>query len=272
MALNGMFSFRVAEMLPRHSPPSSGWQPERRPCWAMEIAHGASAGSQPTAEFIKGRLNRRIGLITTTPTMAFLGSCLSRPILDRLDHDITRRVLPHYHEWSAAYGKTFLFWFGSLPRLAVADPAIVRELVRDSGGGLDKVEFNPQSKQLFGEGLVGLKGKKWALHRRIINPTFNMERVKSWVPEIATCASNAQNSELLLSISLGFEREAGGARGRRGTEVFIPIGAVNRDMELWGDDACRFDPLRFSDGRRRPAGAYLPFGFGRTICVGQNLP
>ncbi|CAA7409994.1 unnamed protein product [Spirodela intermedia] len=381
----------------------------------------------------------------------------SRPILDRLDHDITRR--------------TFLFWFGSLPRLAVADPAIVRELVRDSGGGLDKVEFNPQSKQLFGEGLVGLKGKKWALHRRIINPTFNMERVKSWVPEIATCASKMLDNwermganggdfevevgkelqqfaadvisrvafgssykegsrifqlqeEQALLVYLATEsvyipgfsyiptrrnrrrqkidteireslrrliRSRGGAgetsnnllgllmssnmrraeedqmgieeiidecktfyfagkdttgnlltwallllglhqewqtKTRKevknlcgednpptaedipklktiglvlnetlrlyspapamrklatknvklgalevaaGTEVFIPIGAVNRDMELWGDDACRFDPLRFSDGRRRPAGAYLPFGFGPTICVGQNL-
>lgn len=56
-----------------------------------------------------------------------------------------------------------------------------------------------------------------------------------------------------------------------GTEVFIPVAAVNRDTELWGNDACRFNPMRFSDGRRGPTGTYLPFGFGPTICVGQNL-
>ncbi|CAA6657560.1 unnamed protein product [Spirodela intermedia] len=87
-----------------------------------------------------------------------IARALSRPILDPFDHDITRR--------------TFLFWFGSSPRLVVADPAIVREVVMDADGGLKR-----------------LKGKKWALHRRIINPTFNMERVKNWVPEIAACAS-----------------------------------------------------------------------------------
>lgn len=45
-------------------------------------------------------------------------------------------------------------------------------------GGFRKVRFNPQAKVLFGQGLVGLDGEKWALHRRIANQAFNLERVK----------------------------------------------------------------------------------------------
>ncbi|CAA7393641.1 unnamed protein product [Spirodela intermedia] len=386
-----------------------------------------------------------------------IARALSRPILDPFDHDITRR--------------TFLFWFGSSPRLVVADPAIVREVVMDADGGLEKVDFDPLSRPLFADGLIGLKGKKWALHRRIINPTFNMERVKNWVPEIAACASKMlddwesrgasggdfevevgeelqrytadvishvafgssyeegrrifelqEEQALLVSLALrsvyipgfsflptrrnrrrqeidkeirdslrrlirskdgagdlisknllglmtssnkeGAEEDQMGieeiidecktfyfagkettanlltwallllalheewqtktreevknlcgehnppsaediprlktmglvlnetlrlyspAVSKRklatkkiklgaidvaaGTEVFIPIISLHRDEKVWGEDACQFNPLRFSDGRR-PTGGYFPFGFGPTICVGQNL-
>lgn len=48
----------------------------------------------------------------------------------------------------------------------------------NKGGEFGKVPFNPQSKMLFGEGLVGLEGDEWAFHRRIINQAFNMELLK----------------------------------------------------------------------------------------------
>lgn len=57
----------------------------------------------------------------------------------------------------------------------------------DSSGDFEKTGFNPVSRQLFGEGLVGLKGPKWVQHRRIVSPAFHMERVKCWVPTIAAC-------------------------------------------------------------------------------------
>ena len=110
---------------------------------------------------------------------AMIAGAASSPFPDRFDNDIVPRVMPHFREWSASYGKIFLYWFGSRPRLVVSDPAIVREILFDTSGKLEKVKFNPQAKQLFGEGLVGLKGKKWALHRRIINPAFNIDKVKA---------------------------------------------------------------------------------------------
>ncbi|TKY69298.1 Cytochrome P450 734A1 [Spatholobus suberectus] len=100
------------------------------------------------------------------------------------DHDILRHVVPFYHRWSRTYGKTFLYWFGSTPRLAVTDPDMIKEVLTNTRGEYGKVPYNPQSKLLFGLGLVGLQGDQWALHRRIINLAFNMELVKGWVPDI----------------------------------------------------------------------------------------
>nr|XP_016509244.1 PREDICTED: cytochrome P450 734A1-like [Nicotiana tabacum] len=100
------------------------------------------------------------------------------------NHNVLHRIAPHYYNWSAKYGKTFLFWFGSKPRLAIADPDMIKGLFMNKA--VDKIGFDPLTKQLFGEGLVGLRGEQWALHRRIANQAFNMEIVKAWVPDIVT--------------------------------------------------------------------------------------
>ncbi|XP_052188550.1 cytochrome P450 734A1 [Diospyros lotus] len=101
-----------------------------------------------------------------------------------LTHDIVARVIPHYDNWSKAYGKTFLYWFGPKPRLAVAEPEMIKEVLLNTSGCFGRIESNPLTVLLLGRGLVSLTGEKWAVHRRIIHQAFNMERVKGWVPEI----------------------------------------------------------------------------------------
>jgi cytochrome P450 len=57
----------------------------------------------------------------------------------------------------------------------------VKAVLTDPTGTFDKAGSgggNPLARQLFGEGLVGLTGEKWARHRRVIAPAFNMERIK----------------------------------------------------------------------------------------------
>ena len=76
------------------------------------------------------------------------------------------------------YGKNFLYWFGSKPRLAISDPDMVKEVLINKSGEIGKVPYNPQSKLLFGQGLVGLEGHQWVFHRRIINHAFNLELIK----------------------------------------------------------------------------------------------
>lgn len=100
----------------------------------------------------------------------------SKPI--SISHDIVHRVIPHYYNWSRDYGKNFLYWFGPSPRLAIADPDMIKEILMNSSGSYERIGFNPLSKLLFGEGLVGLTGEKWAVHRRITSQAFNMERIK----------------------------------------------------------------------------------------------
>lgn len=100
----------------------------------------------------------------------------SKPI--SISHDIVHRVIPHYYNWSGVYGKNFLYWFGPSPRLAIADPDMIKEILMNSSGSYERIGFNPLSKLLFGEGLVGLTGEKWAVHRRITSQAFNMERIK----------------------------------------------------------------------------------------------
>ncbi|KAI8548795.1 hypothetical protein RHMOL_Rhmol07G0301800 [Rhododendron molle] len=99
-------------------------------------------------------------------------------------HDVVSRSIPHYYNWSTAYGKTFLYWFGPRPRLAVSDPDMIKEVLLNTGGSFEKIPFNPLSGLLWGRGLVGLADEKWAVHRRIAGLAFNMERVKGWVPEM----------------------------------------------------------------------------------------
>lgn len=101
----------------------------------------------------------------------------SRPI-SGVTHDIAHRVIPHYTAWSTLYGKNFLYWFGSKPRLAVADPGMIKEILMDSDGYFGKIKFNPSSKILLGDGVVGLEGEKWRVHRSITTHAFNMDRVK----------------------------------------------------------------------------------------------
>lgn len=64
--------------------------------------------------------------------------------------------------------------------------------------------------------------------------------------------------------------EAGGVSVKAGTFVFIPIYALHRHRRLWRDPDA-FDPDRFSpeasEGRDRFA--YLPFGGGPRVCIGQ---
>lgn len=107
----------------------------------------------------------------------------SRPI-SSFTHDIVGRAIPHFYNWSKVYGKTFLYWFGPRARLAISDPDMIKEFLLNTSGSFEKIPKDPLSGMLGGQGLVGLAGEKWALHRRIATQAFNMERVKGWVPEM----------------------------------------------------------------------------------------
>ncbi|MEM9743556.1 MAG: cytochrome P450 [Pseudomonadota bacterium] len=60
---------------------------------------------------------------------------------------------------------------------------------------------------------------------------------------------------------------------KKGTFVTVLIPMLHRDASVWGDDAERFDPDRFSKEAEaaRPAYAYKPFGNGQRACIGRQF-
>ena len=91
-------------------------------------------------------------------------------------HEFVHRVAPHYHNWSRAYGKTFIYWFGTKPVVATSDPKLIREALKSKS--FDRIGHNPLSKLLYAQGLPGLRGDQWAFHRRIAVQAFTMDKVK----------------------------------------------------------------------------------------------
>ncbi|XP_023921288.2 cytochrome P450 734A1 [Quercus suber] len=100
-------------------------------------------------------------------------------------HNILPRVLSFYHHWKKIYGATFLVWFGPTVRLTIADPELIRDIFTSKSEFYEKVEAHPLVKQLEGDGLLSLKGEKWAHHRKIITPTFHMENLRLLIPVVA---------------------------------------------------------------------------------------
>ncbi|KQK06320.1 hypothetical protein BRADI_2g25710v3, partial [Brachypodium distachyon] len=124
--------------------------------------------------------------------VALLAAAQSTPLAS-FHHGIVARATPQYGEWPARYGRPFVFWLGPRPRLVVSGPDVAKAALTDATGAFEKGSpggGNPLARQLIGEGLVGLTGEKWAHHRRIIAPAFNMERIKGWIPEISAITSS----------------------------------------------------------------------------------
>ncbi|XP_057865272.2 cytochrome P450 CYP749A22-like [Cryptomeria japonica] len=100
-------------------------------------------------------------------------------------HDILHVVAPHIDVWAKRYGKIFAYWMGTQARIVVNDPDIMKQVLSNKFGHYEKPEPNIELKSLIGYGLVQANGKKWARQRRLLNPAFHLESLKSMVPVMA---------------------------------------------------------------------------------------
>ena len=75
-------------------------------------------------------------------------------------------------------GKTFLFWFGALPTLCVADVDLVKQVLAERTGLFPKNYLNANLEVLLGNGLVLVNGEDWKRHRKVVHPAFNLEKLK----------------------------------------------------------------------------------------------
>ncbi|URD85999.1 Cytochrome P450 [Musa troglodytarum] len=146
------------------------WRPKR-----LE-EHFARQGIRgPPYRFFVGCVREMVGLMLDAS---------SKPMMPQTSHNILPRVLSFYHHWKKIYGSTFLLWFGPTPRLTVADPDLIREIFLSRSDVFERYESHPLVRQLEGEGLVSLRGEKWAHHRKVLTPTFHMDNLKLLIPFI----------------------------------------------------------------------------------------
>lgn len=73
-------------------------------------------------------------------------------------------------------GKNSFIWLGPIPRVTILDPEQIKD-VFNKIYDFPKPNMNPLVK-LLATGLAGYEGEKWSKHRRIINPAFNLEKLK----------------------------------------------------------------------------------------------
>ncbi|CAO1948280.1 unnamed protein product [Urochloa humidicola] len=70
------------------------------------------------------------------------------------------------------------------------------------------------------------------------------------------------------------EMEIGGIVYPAGVIVEMPVLLIHHDPDIWGSDVHEFKPDRFAEGISKASkdpGAFLPFGWGPRICIGQNF-
>lgn len=72
-------------------------------------------------------------------------------------------------------------WIGPTLYLLTADPEEVQAIL-NAPQCLNRDKTYKYVRPLMGDGLVTLPADKWKEHRRMINPTFNRQVLKSYVP------------------------------------------------------------------------------------------
>ncbi|CAJ1957812.1 unnamed protein product [Sphenostylis stenocarpa] len=103
---------------------------------------------------------------------------LSKPM--NLSDDIVPRVNSYLHRSVSAHGKNSFIWLGPTPRVTIMDPEQIKD-VFNKMNDFPKPDANPLVK-LLATGLAGYEGEKWSKHRRLINPAFNLEKLKTMLP------------------------------------------------------------------------------------------
>ncbi|MQM20988.1 hypothetical protein Taro_054018 [Colocasia esculenta] len=103
-------------------------------------------------------------------------------------HDIAARVAPLQHRAMETHGKVNFTWSGPHPAVSIMDPVLIREILSNKFGHFQKETPTPLVR-LIGTGLAAYEGEKWAMHRRIINPAFHVEKLKLMLPAFSACCA-----------------------------------------------------------------------------------
>ncbi|KAM0826733.1 hypothetical protein ACQ4PT_068692 [Festuca glaucescens] len=81
-------------------------------------------------------------------------------------------------------------------------------------------------------------------------------------------------SSIHLSRKTYKEVQIGDTKYPAGVMIELAVLFMHHDPDIWGTDVHEFKPERFADGISKASknpGAFLPFGWGPRICIGQNF-
>ncbi|XP_058107927.1 cytokinin hydroxylase-like [Magnolia sinica] len=111
--------------------------------------------------------------------------------MDSIHHDIVSRVLPHYVLWSKQYGKRFIYWNGSEPRMCLTETEMIKELLSSKYSHLSGKSWLQRqgSKHFIGRGLLMANGDDWFHQRHIVAPAFMADKLKGHVGYMVECTS-----------------------------------------------------------------------------------
>ncbi|KAJ3689474.1 hypothetical protein LUZ61_018638 [Rhynchospora tenuis] len=110
--------------------------------------------------------------------------------MDINSHDFTPRIYPHFLTWMSVYGKTFLCWFGPKPIVFISDMDLVKKVFFDKSGFYQRPHVPLAVNNLLGEGLALINGPDWVRHRRVINPAFNIDKLKAMTKQMTVCTES----------------------------------------------------------------------------------
>ncbi|KAF8111997.1 hypothetical protein N665_0069s0024 [Sinapis alba] len=107
---------------------------------------------------------------------------------DSIHHDIVARLLPHYVTWSKQYGKRFIVWNGTDPRLCLTETELIKELLMKHNGVTGRSWLQQEgSKNFIGRGLLMANGQDWHHQRHLAAPAFTGERLKPQGMSTTSC-------------------------------------------------------------------------------------
>ncbi|KAJ4778095.1 Cytochrome P450 [Rhynchospora pubera] len=192
--------------------------------------------------------------------------------MDINSHDFTPRIYPHFLKWMSIYGRTFLFWFGPKPLILISDMDLVKKVLFDKSGFYEKPDLPLAVNDLLGKGLPLMNGPDWVRHRRVIKPAFHIDKLK--VNLVLLEVLRLYTPAGLVGRTTSQDMELGNIKLLKGTTVVVPISILHRDKDIWGQDADKFNPLRFENGLSKAAkhpNAFLSFAGGPRVCIGQTF-
>ncbi|KAL1825030.1 cytokinin hydroxylase [Daucus carota subsp. sativus] len=101
--------------------------------------------------------------------------------MDSISHDIVGRLLPHFVAWSRLYGKRFIYWNGTEPRMCLSETHLIKELLLKHSSISGKSWLQQQgTKHFIGRGLLMANGNDWYHQRHIVAPAFMGDKLKSY--------------------------------------------------------------------------------------------